>query len=157
VPAKQAARPADSGPEPDPPAATGSQAGTALKDAFLSAIEKKRPMVYGTIVAQAQRIDVEGDRIVFCYGPDRTMLGDGVSRERAWLEELATGLAGRRISVMADVAKGEPGASPARAGTRTAAPAGAARDLKAEAMKDPVLQSLLDVIPAEVKDITELE
>ena len=40
---------------------------------------------------------------------------------------------------------------------RTAAPAGAARDLKAEAMKDPVLQSLLDVIPAEVKDITELE
>jgi hypothetical protein len=157
LPEKQTARPADNGPEPGPPGATGSQAGTALKDAFLSAIEKKRPMVYGTIVAQAQRVDVEGGRIVFRYGPTQTMLGDGVSRERAWLEELAAGLAGRRISVVADVAKGEPVASPARPGMRTPVPAGSARDLKAEAMKDPLLQSLLDVIPAEVKDITELE
>ncbi|MCK7533845.1 MAG: hypothetical protein MZV63_23860 [Marinilabiliales bacterium] len=33
-------------------------------------------MVYGTIVAQAQRIDVEGDRIVFRCAADQTMLGD---------------------------------------------------------------------------------
>ena len=114
-------------------------------------------MVYGTIVAQAQRIDVEGDRIVFRYGPIQTMLGDGVNREKAWLEELAAGLAGRRISVAADVAKGEPGAAPAHAAMRIAGAAETVRDLKAEAMKDPVLQSLLDVIPAEVKDITELK
>jgi len=85
------------------------------------------------------------------------MLGDGVIREKAWLEELATALAGRRISVAADIAKGVPGAAPARSATRPADPAGQARDLKAAAMKDPVLQSLLDVIPAEVKDITELK
>jgi DNA polymerase III subunit gamma/tau len=160
APAKPVARPADDRTEPDPPdppPAANSQAGTAFKEAFLSAIEKKRPMVYGTIVAQAQRIDVEGDRIVFRYGPIQTMLGDGVSRERAWLEELATGLAGRRITVAADVAKGEAGAPAARAAARTGPAAGPERDLKAEAMKDPVLQSLLDVIPAEVKDITELK
>ena len=87
----------------------------------------------------------------------QTMLGAGVIREKAWLEELATGLAGRRISVAADIAKGDPGAAPARSATRPADPAGQARDLKAAAMKDPVLQSLLDVIPAEVKDITELK
>ena len=40
------------------------------------------------------------------------------------------------------------------AGPPAQAPAG--RDLKAEAMKDPVLQSLLDVIPSEVKDVAEL-
>jgi hypothetical protein len=40
---------------------------------------------------------------------------------------------------------------------RSAGLAEPARDLKAEAMKDPVLQSLLDVIPAEVKDVTELK
>jgi hypothetical protein len=114
-------------------------------------------MVYGTIVAQAQRIDVEGDRIFFRYGPIQTMLGDGVVREKAWLEELATGRAGRRISVAADIAKGDPGAAQARSALRADAPAGPGRDLKAEAMRDPVLQSLLDVIPAEVKDITELK
>ena len=153
-PARPASRPA--GVDPDPPAA-GGQAGTALKELFLSAIEQKRPMVYGTIVAPAQRIDVEGDRIVFRCAADQTMLGAGVVREKAWLEDLATGLAGRRISVTADIAKGDPGAAPARSATRTADPAGQARDLKAAAMKDPVLQSLLDVIPAEVKDITELK
>jgi DNA polymerase-3 subunit gamma/tau len=156
APAKPAARAAGADPDPDPPA-PARPADSGFKQAFLSAIEEKRPMVYGTIVAQAQRIDVEGDRIIFRFGPIQTMLGDGVAREKAWLEELAAGLAGRRIVVAAEVAKGEPGAAPARGAMRTAGPAGAARDLKAEAMRDPVLQSLLDVIPAEVKDITELK
>jgi DNA polymerase-3 subunit gamma/tau len=142
-------------PDPDPPSA--APAGGGLKDAFLAAIEKKRPMVYGTMVAQALRIDVEGDRITFRYGPVQTMLGDQVVQLKGWLEELATELAGRRITVSADVAKGEPGASSSRGSARPAAAAEAVRDLKAEAMKDPVLQSLLDVIPAEVKDITELK
>jgi len=154
APARPAASPAP------PPAASSVSVGPAesgFKATFLSAIEKQRPMVYGTIVAQAQRIDVDGDRIVFRYGPIQTMLGDGVAREKVWLEELAAGLAGRRITIVADVAKGEPGGSPAQAAMRATGPAEAARDLKAEAMKDPVIQSLLDVIPAEVKDITELK
>jgi hypothetical protein len=84
------------------------------------------------------------------------MMADQVTQHRAWLEDLASGLAGRRVTVAADVAKGVPGAPAGReaAGPSTQAPAG--RDLKAEAMRDPVLQSLLDVIPSEVKDITEL-
>jgi DNA polymerase-3 subunit gamma/tau len=157
APARPAARPAGDDPaDPGPPEAP-VQAGGGLKEAFLAAIEKTRPMVYGTMVAQAQRIDVEGDRILFRFGPIQTMLGEQVAQQKAWLEELATGLAGRRISVAAEVAKGEPGAAPARASARPAVPAGPGRDLKAEAMRDPVLQSLLDVIPAEVKDITELK
>jgi hypothetical protein len=100
---------------------------------------------------------MEGNRIIFRFGPIQTMLGEQVAQQKGWLEELATGLAGRRISVTADVAKGEAGAAPARPSARSAAPAEPERDLRAEAMKDPVLQSLLDVIPAEVKDITELK
>ena len=57
----------------------------------------------------------------------------------------------------ADIAKGDPAAAPARSATRPSDSAGQGRDLKAAAMRDPVLQSLLDVIPAEVKDITELK
>jgi hypothetical protein len=132
----------------------GPQSGAALREAFLGAIEKRKGVFYGTAVAQAQRIDVEGDRIVFRFSPLQTMLGEQVAQQKAWLDALAAELAGRRISVTAEVAKGEPGAAPARASARAAVPG---RDLKAEAMKDPVLQSLLDVIPAEVKDITELK
>ena len=156
APAKPAARPAGSGPNNSPGTAAGP-AGDGLKDAFLAAIEKRRPMVYSTMVAQAQRIDVEGDRIIFRFGPIQTMLGDQVAQQKTWLEELAAELAGRRITVVADVAKGEPGAAPGRGAMGTAGPAEPARDLRAEAMKDPVLQSLLDVIPAEVKDVTELK
>jgi len=157
APASSPARPADDDPvDPDPPTAA-SQAGAVLKEAFIAAIGEKRPMVYGTMVAQARRIDLDDNRVVFRFGPNQTMLGDQVAQEKAWLEELATGLAGRRITVTADVAKGEPGTLPAQASARSAAPAAPARDLKAEAMRDPVLQSLLDVIPAEVKDITELK
>ena len=167
---KLTSAPARAAPAPAPPPArppapiaaapaepAARPAGDGLKDAFLAAIEKKRPMVYSTMVAQAQRIDVEGDRIIFRFGPIQTMLGDQVAQQKTWLEELAAELAGRRITVVADVAKGEPGAAPGRAAMRTSGPAEAARDLKAEAMKDPVLQSLLDVIPAEVKDVTELK
>jgi DNA polymerase-3 subunit gamma/tau len=155
APAKAAARPPGDGPGTGPAAA--GPAGEDLKDAFLAAIEKKRPMVYSTMVAQAQRIDVEGDRVIFRFGPIQTMLGDQVAQQKNWLEELAAELAGRRITVVADVAKGEPGAAPGRGAMGTAGPAEPARDLRAEAMKDPVLQSLLDVIPAEVKDVTELK
>jgi len=149
APRPQAPAPADDPPPAGPPAA-------ALKDAFLAGIEKQRPMMFGTVVAQAERIDVTGDRILFRYGPIKTMMADQVAQHRAWLEELATGLAGRRVTVAAEVAKGGPGAASARSAAGPPAQAPAGRDLKAEAMKDPVLQSLLDVIPSEVKDIAEL-
>jgi DNA polymerase-3 subunit gamma/tau len=147
------AAPAPERPAPRPQAAAPA---AGLKDAFLAGIEQQRPMMFGTVVAQAERIDVTGDRILFRYGPIKTMMADQVAQHRAWLEELATGLAGRRITVAAEVAKGGPGAASARSAAGPAAQAPAGRDLKAEAMKDPVLQSLLDVIPSEVKDITEL-
>jgi hypothetical protein len=154
APATPAARASGDDPGPGPKAAS-SPDDSGLKEAFLSAIQQQRPWVYGTNVAQAQRIDVVGDRITFRYGPVQTLLGDQVSQLKGWLEGLASEIAGRRITVAADVAKGEAGARPARASGKPAAEP--ARDLKAEAMKDPVLQSLLDVIPAEVKDITELK
>jgi len=153
APDRPAPRPHADAPAQDPPPASPPAAG--LKDAFLAGIEKQRPMLFGTVVAQAERIDVTGDRILFRYGPIKTMMAEQVAQHRAWLEELATGLAGRRVTVAAEVGKGEPGAAAAR-DARQPGQAPAGRDLKAEAMKDPVLQSLLDVIPSEVKDITEL-
>jgi DNA polymerase-3 subunit gamma/tau len=155
MPVRPAARQGDDDPDTGPPPA--APAGQALKDAFLAGIEKQRPMLFSTMVAQAERIDVEGDRIVFRYGPIKTMMADQVAQHRAWLEELAAGLAGRRVSVKADVARADAGGAASRAAGRPAVPAEPERDLKAEAMKDPVVQSLLDVIPSELKDVTELK
>ncbi|HOQ59677.1 MAG TPA: DNA polymerase III subunit gamma/tau [Vicinamibacterales bacterium] len=161
----------DSRPAPRSPAAPPS-GGPALKDAFVAGIQKGRPMIFQTVVTEAQRIDVEGSRIVFRYASNQTMLADQVAQQRQWLESLASEVAGRRMSVAAEVAASGPAGparrnAPAAAAASPAAPkpderglepeAGAPRDLRAEALRDPAIQSLLDVIPAELRDVTELK
>lgn len=155
--------PAEPAPAPSPdiepvpvPAVDPAGSGSSVKDAFIAGIQKSRPMLYSTIVAQAQRIDVERDRIVFRYGPIQTMMGDQVTQLKGWLETIASEVTGRRMAVVAEVAKSHTRPEPAGAGGRPAT-ADRARDLRASAMKDPVVQSLLDVIPSEVKDVTELK
>jgi DNA polymerase-3 subunit gamma/tau len=147
-----------SDPEPDTaPAAPPGGTGGSVKDAFIAGIQKSRSMLYSTIVAQAQRVDIEGDRIVFRFGPIQTMLADQVAQQKAWLETLALEVVGRRMTVTADVAKGAAGPTPIAAGTRPDQALNRAADLRAAAMKDPVVQSLLEIFPAEVKDVTELK
>ena len=114
-------------------------------------------MLYSTIVAQAQRIDIEGNRIVFRFGPIHTMLGDQVAQQKAWLETLALEVVGRKMTVTVDVARGEAGVKPMAAGARPDPAVNRAADLRAAAMRDPVVQSLLEIFPAEVKDVTELK
>ena len=149
------------GPDSDPapaveaPVPTGT--GGSLKDAFIAGIQTRRPMIYSTIVAQARRIDVESDRVTFRYGSNQTMLGEQVAQQKAWLEALASEVAGRRMSVAADVTGGTALPEPARRGGRAVDPPEPPRDLRAEALRDPVVQSLLDVIPSEMKDVTELK
>ena len=53
-----------------------------LKEAFLAEIRKAKKFFYGTVVAQAQRIDFEPDRVVFVFGPQHRAL-------RAQLEQIA--------------------------------------------------------------------
>jgi len=45
-----------------------------LKDAFLGEVRKAKKFFYGTVVAQAQRIDVEADKVVFVFGPQHRAL-----------------------------------------------------------------------------------
>ena len=150
---------ATGGPAPAPPAQAASPAGSGggVRDAFLAKIRAERPMFFGTVVAQARRIDIDDNRITFRFGPAQTMLGGQVGQQRALLETFASEAAGRRMSVVAEVAADEAGPDAASAGGAPAEPAERARDLRAEALKDPVVQSLLDVIPSELTDVTEPE
>ena len=67
-----------------------------LKDAFLDEVRKGKKFFYGTVVAQAQRIDIDGDRIVFTFAPQHRALRDAARSIGAWLDALASQLSDER-------------------------------------------------------------
>ena len=126
-----------------------------LKDAFLSELRKSRKFFYGTVVAQAQRIDIESDRVVFTFAPQHRALRGQLDQSRTWLDPLASRLSGRKMTV----ASAEGGASPSR--PVAPAPVSAApekdrqSDLRQQALADSGVQAMLDVFAAEIKDVEE--
>jgi len=144
-------------PETSPPTAA-----SALKDRFLAEIRAAKGFFYNTVVAQAQRIDVADDAIAFTFLPTHRALREQFEQARPWLESAAERLAGRRIAVTAAQAASaaqpaqEPPAQPqaAVAPAKDAAPG--TRDLKAEAMASSAVQAMLDVFPAEIRDVEEM-
>ena len=130
----------------------------ALKDSLLAEIRSGKAFFYNTVVAQAQKIDVAEDRVTFTFLPAHRALREQFEQSRAWLESAAERLAGRRINVAAVQA------APDEASAKESGPSAAAqstdaqakRDLKAEALSSPSVQSLLDVFPAEIRDVEEM-
>jgi DNA polymerase III subunit gamma/tau len=158
VEAKRAAAPAVSKVDPVSPTATQPQAlaPAELKEAFLSEIRKSKKFFHGTVVAQAQRIDVEPDRFVFVYGPQHRALRSQLEQNRSWLETTASEVAGRKMSVVSAEGAGgaQPPASPSQA---ESAPAPDRQNvLKQQALADSGVQALLDVFAAEIKDVEEM-
>jgi hypothetical protein len=135
-----------------------------LKEAFLEEVRKAKKLFYGVVVAQALRIEVENDRIVFVFGPHHRALRTQFEQTRPWLETAASQLAGRKMAVVASE-----GAAPAAPKVATASESGKVatpgeagqrdrqQQLKQEAMADSGVQALLDVFAAEIKDVEELK
>jgi len=108
-------------------------------------------------VAQAQKIEVAGDRVIFTFSASQRALRDRLETDRAWLETMAQRLAGRRIAVAGIQAEGN-----------TAPPAAAATDgapkpavdkkaaLREQALADAGVQTMLEVFPAEIRDVEEM-
>ena len=143
-------------PRPVAPPTAPETAGS-LKDAFLGEIRAAKTFFYNTVVAQAQRIDVADDAITFTFLPHHRALRDQFDQARAWLEATAQRLAGRRIAVNAlqtAPAQEPPAAAMPQNDDAPAAPA--KRDLKAEAMSSSTVQAMLDVFPAEIRDVEEM-
>jgi hypothetical protein len=153
-----AAQAAPGAASPASPAATS----VGLKDAFIEEVRRAKDAFYKMTVAQAHRVDVEGDRIVFWFAPARRMCKEQVEKNRSWLEPLAARVAGRRMVVAANIAEAEaagPTSSPANGeapATTAAAASGPPQDLKAEAAADPGMQTLLELMPLEIKDVERL-
>jgi DNA polymerase III gamma/tau subunit len=149
---------------------------SSLKESFLGEVKKTKKFFFGTVVAQAQKIEFEGDKVVFTFAPQHRALRAQLEQNRAYLETAASQLAGRKITVAAaDDASNTSGptspvpppsgASAGFVGTASApakdrADAGGAHNrqqaLKERALSDSGVQTMLDVFAAEIKDVEEM-
>ena len=127
-----------------------------LKDAFLEEVRKVKKFFHGTVIAQAQRIDVEDDRVVVTFGPQHRALKSQLEQTRPLLETIATQLAGRKMTVIA--AEGAGTSAPPR-GEETPATAETTDKkaaLREQALADSGVQAMLDVFAAEIRDVEEM-
>jgi len=138
---------------PPSPSPSGS-----FRDSLLAEIRKSKMVFYSTVVAQAQKIEVSGDRVVFTFSPNQKTLLGMVEQNRAWLESLAQQVSGRKIAIAAvqtDAAAAPPpqGGAPAAADATSADKKTALRD---QALADAGVQTMLEVFPAEIRDVEEM-
>ncbi len=125
----------------------------ALKEAFLAEVRKAKKLLYNTAFAQAQRIDVEADRIALFFAPQQKTMRVQVDASRPALEEIASALAGRRMSVAA-IETAE--AAAPHGGPSQPTPAEEKQSaLKEKALADKNVQALLDVFGTDIKEVEE--
>ena len=135
--------------------ATDSAGDAGLKEAWLVEIKRAKKFFHGTVVAQAQRIVVDGDRITFTFAANHKTLQTQLEQNRPWLESTASELAGRKMTVVAQQGTAEtPPPAPAAPGAAEPSPNGEL--LRSEALDDATVQAMLDVFPAEIRDVEEL-
>jgi len=150
-----AAAPVKSDTAPAPPksdaAAGASRTDSSIKDAFLAEIRKGKPVFYNMVVAQAQKIEIAGDRVTFTFSANQRALRDQFEQNRTWLETTAAQAGGRKIAVSAVQTE----AAAAAAGG--AAPQDDKKaELRKQAMADAGVQAMLEVFPAEIRDVEEI-
>jgi hypothetical protein len=129
-----------------------------FKDLFIAEIKKAKNVFYNMVVAQAQRIEVAGDRITFTFTTAQRALKDQCEQQKAWLESIAQPIAGRRMTIASAQV------DPTAAGAATAADQGAAdrqsaekkSALREQALADAGVQTMLEVFPAEIRDVEEM-
>ena len=141
-------------PPADPAAADGGGEAADGKAAILAGIRRAKKVFHGMVVAQAQRIELVDDRLVFTFTAAQGALAAQLTQNRAWLEELASKAAGRKVTVAAeqDASAAEPAAA-----AETSPPADSQHALKLEAMNDQVVQAMLDVFPAEIRTVEKID
>jgi hypothetical protein len=118
---------------------------------LLAQIKSGKPVFYNTVVAQAQKIETAADRVTFTFSPNQRTLRDSLEQNRGWLESLGQQVTGRRIAVAGVIVGPSDAAAP---------PAPAAADkksaLRQQALADAGVQTMLEIFPAEIRDVEEM-
>jgi DNA polymerase-3 subunit gamma/tau len=149
-------RPQAPSPRPQPPSAEpqgSSPEAHALKAGLLGSIREQNKAFYGMVVAQAQRIEVEGNVIVFTFAPVHKTLKAQLEAKRGWVEQIAQAVSGRKMTVRAvETAPASPSAPSAEGDPE----ADRRADLRARARAEPAVQAVLDVFGGEIEDVEEI-
>jgi hypothetical protein len=116
---------------------------------LLSAIREQNKMFHGMVVAQAQKVEIEGNAVAFTFAAVHRHLKSQLEARRGWIEQLSQQVVGRRLSVVAYelppvAAEPEPKVDARRA------------DLEARVKSEPAVQAVLDVFGGEIAEIEEL-
>ena len=121
---------------------------------LVSSIREGNKTLFSMVVAQAQKIEIAGDNVVFTFAPTHKSLSAQLETKRAWVEQLAQSAAGRKLRLLIK----EGAQAPMAAVSSSDAARGArAADLKARAKAEPTVQAVLDVFGGEIEDVEELE
>jgi DNA polymerase-3 subunit gamma/tau len=124
-----------------------------FRDALIAEIKRTQPAAtYNLVFMPARRVDVNLASVSFVYDARPRMLAAQFEQLRPTLDELATRLAGRTMKV---TAQDEAAMTPQPSAATDAA--AEKERLKAELMKEPVVQTLLEVFPADIRDVQEIE
>ncbi len=108
---------------------------------------------YSTVVAQAQKIEVTSERITFTFAEGQRALREHFEQNKPWLESLTQQVSGHKIPVTI-----VGGTAAQAAAVETKGPGGEDRKaaLKKRALQDAGVQTLLEVLPAEIRDVEEI-
>ena len=83
------------------------------RSAFLAELKRTKKFFHGTVVAQAQQVEVDDRRVTFVFTEAQRTLAKQVETSRPWLEAMATRAMGRKMTVDARKVAGPGPAEPA--------------------------------------------
>ncbi len=132
-----------------------SPAPQSIKTNLLASIREANKSFFGMVIAQVQTVEVEGDRIMFTFAPAHKNLRGQLEAKRAWIENLAHNLTGRKMTVAVKEAEGSAAAPSAKAPPAAAVDPAKQADLRARAKAEPAVQNVLDVFGGEIEDVEE--
>jgi len=125
--------------------------GPALRDRILTELKKTNKLFHGAVATQAHRVEVDDDRITFTFTTAQRALRAQLEQKVPFIERVAEQVAGHPMQVL--VAEVEERAAP-----KGPTPAEIAQErLRQAALADGAVQALLDVFPAEIKNVEEIE
>ena len=124
----------------------------SIKNALLAEIRKSKVVFFNTVVAQAQTIEVGPDRVTFTFSPAQRTLREMLEQNRPWLETLARQFGGPAMAVVSTQIE----AAPAQANGMEPAEPDRKSLLREQALADASVQALLDVFPADIRDVEEI-
>ena len=135
------------------------------KAKLMAAIKQEKKFFHGTVVAQAQRIELAPETMTFTFTPGQKTLAAQLAQNMAWLEEMAESMLGRKVAILSAQGMVSPTESlpvaPSRAPVEPVTPetqtgSQPVDTLRPRVMDDTFVKAMVDVLSAEIDDVQKL-